>query len=180
MQALLCRYRPLSLRRLRSRLTLKNPRQGERRVKPIPKPLTMPWAISEEGRQLLLAVWSRGDLYASVQEQALAARDGKPLENTRTVTERNGVAIVPVDGPLFRKADMLTEISGATTYERLRKDLQAAVDNTRIRGILLQVNSPGGEADGCNELAQVYSRVLRQETNLVITSAGWVHQARCG
>lgn len=123
-------------------------------MKPIPKPLTMPWAISEEGRQLVLSVWSRGDLFATVREQALAARDGKPLENTRTVTERNGIAIVPVDGPLFRKADMLTEISGATTYERLRKDLQAAVDNTRIRGILLQVNSPGGEADGCNELAQ--------------------------
>jgi signal peptide peptidase SppA len=122
-------------------------------MKRVPAPLTQPWAITAEGMELVLAVWSRGDLFAEAKERALQARDGAPLENTRAVTMREGVAVIPVYGPLFRHASMLTALSGATSYADVRKDLQRAIDDPQVKAILLDVNSPGGEVDGCGELA---------------------------
>ena len=113
-----------------------------------------PWAITEEGLQLVVAVASRDEFFAEVRERALAAREGEPLRNTRTVTVRDGVAIIPVEGPLFRHASMLTEISGATSYATLRKDLQTAIDARDVTSILLAIDSPGGEVNGVAELAQ--------------------------
>jgi hypothetical protein len=46
--------------------------------------------------------------------EAVAARLGRPLENTRAVTMREGVAVAPVIGPIFRRANLLTQVSGAT------------------------------------------------------------------
>ena len=67
---------------------------------------------------------------------------------------RDGVAILSVEGPLFKKANLMVEFCGATSYEILRRDLQAALDDPSITSILLNVDSPGGEANGCDELAR--------------------------
>jgi signal peptide peptidase SppA len=83
----------------------------------------------------------------------LAARNGKPLDNTRSVTMRGNVAVIPVDGVLFRHADLLTEISGGVSYATVRKDLQTALENDSVQGIVLNIDSPGGEVNGLAELA---------------------------
>jgi ClpP class serine protease len=112
-----------------------------------------PWCITEEHLQLVVAIASRDEFFAEVREKAMEARAGRPLENTRDVTVRDGVAVIPVNGPLFRHANLFTELSGATSYAALRKDLQAALDNPSVRAILLSIDSPGGEANGVSELA---------------------------
>lgn len=122
-----------------------------------------PWAINEAGLQLVLAVASRDDFFAQVREKALAALDGKPLDNTRAVTMRDDVAVIPVHGPLFRKGNLLTAVSGATSYESLRKDLQSAVDNPRVSAILFDFDSPGGEAKGVSEMAQAIREASRRK-----------------
>lgn len=101
----------------------------------------------------MLAIASRDEFFAEVRQKALEAREGEPLENTRNVNKHGPVAVIPVHGPLFRHASLFSAISGAASYEDLRKDLQAALDDKSVRAILLDVNSPGGEVDGCNELA---------------------------
>lgn len=118
----------------------------------LPPPLTQPWAISEYGMHLVLAIATRGQLFAEARELALAARQGQPLDNTRATQVRDGVAIIPVMGPLFRHASMFDEVSGATSYADIRRDLQAALEAPEVRAILLEANSPGGEVDGVAEL----------------------------
>lgn len=113
-----------------------------------------PLLITEQGLRLVFAVVSRNEFFAHDRMQALAAHDGEPLENTHAVEVRDGVAVIPIHGPLFRFGNFFTEISGATSYDTIRKDLQAALDDTNIKAILLDVNSPGGDADGCGELAE--------------------------
>jgi hypothetical protein len=49
--------------------------------------------------------------------EAVAARIGRPLDNARTLTVRDGVAVVPVVGPLFRRARLPTQISVDAIYE---------------------------------------------------------------
>lgn len=108
-----------------------------------------PWVIQPEGLETVLAIANgMGD------PEALQAKMGRPLENTRRVSVRDGVAIIPVTGPIFRYANLFTEISGATSTGVLARDIQTALDNPYITGIVLEMNSPGGEATGINELAK--------------------------
>jgi signal peptide peptidase SppA len=112
-----------------------------------------PWAISEMGLQLVVAVATKDDFFAQVREKALAALDGAPLKNTRETTMRGDVAVIPVTGPLFRHANLMTDLSGATSYAALRKDLETALNDSSVKSIVLDIDSPGGEAKGVSELA---------------------------
>jgi ClpP class serine protease/plasmid stability protein len=113
-----------------------------------------PLLISDQGLRLVFAVISRDEFFAAERVKAMEAIDGEPLENAHAVTTRDGVACIPIHGPLFRFGSFFTEISGATSYDTIRKDLQTALADPGVQAILLDVNSPGGDADGCGELAE--------------------------
>lgn len=109
-----------------------------------------PWLITESALDQLMAIADRmGD------PEALETRLGRPLDNSQSAVVRDGVAIIPVTGPIFRYANMFTRISGATSTQVLATDIQAALDNPQVRGIVLNVDSPGGEANGINELSDL-------------------------
>jgi signal peptide peptidase SppA len=65
-----------------------------------------------------------------------------------------GLAVIPVYGTLVRRALGLEAASGLTSYRRLARFSTAALADPRVTGILLDVDSPGGEAGGVFELAQ--------------------------
>lgn len=108
-----------------------------------------PWAITETALQTILEIANR----ENETPEAVAARLGRELRNTHTVVERDGVAIIPVVGPLFRYANLFTQISGATSYEILAQDLATALDDPAIKAVILDIDSPGGEVNGVAELA---------------------------
>ena len=122
----------------------------------------VPWAITEDALQGMLDIAAQHRTLPPDERErylkAVAATLGRPLDNTHTVTVRDGVATIPVDGPLFRHADMFTQVSGATSIDTLATDLRAALDDPTIRAVVLAINSPGGEVDGTAEFAdQVYA-----------------------
>lgn len=109
-----------------------------------------PWLMLPDALDNLMAIADRqGD------PEALEARLGRPLDNTRSVSLRDGVAVIPVTGPIMRYANLFTRISGATSTQELATDLQAALDNPQVKAILLNIDSPGGEANGINELGDM-------------------------
>ncbi|MGJ4951854.1 S49 family peptidase [Bradyrhizobium sp. HKCCYLS20291] len=85
--------------------------------------------------------------------QMLEAYRAQELARAERATVRDGVAIIDVTGPLFKRANLMTAFCGATAYETVRRDLQTAMDNASVRAILLNIHSPGGEAAGVAELA---------------------------
>jgi signal peptide peptidase SppA len=56
-------------------------------------------------------------------------------------------------GPIFRHANLMTMFSGATSVEDLATDFSSALADPRVKAILLNINSPGGQVDGINEMA---------------------------
>lgn len=109
-----------------------------------------PWLMLPSALDSLLALSQRmGD------PAALEARLGHRLDNTRTVAIRDGVAIVPIIGPIFRYANLFTEISGATSTQVLATDIREALDDPAVKAIVLNIDSPGGVASGINELADL-------------------------
>ncbi|MEB2855500.1 S49 family peptidase [Pseudomonas atacamensis] len=129
---------------------------------------SQPWLMLPGALDNLLTIADRmGD------PAALETRTGMRLDNSRTVSVRNGVAIIPVVGPVFRYANLFTEISGATSTQVLATDLQTALDDPKISAIILNIDSPGGVAAGINELAdQIHAARYRKRIVAYIGGTG--------
>ncbi len=112
---------------------------------------TAHWAISEDALRTMLAVAYRkaGDL------EAIAAQLGRPLDNAYDVEVREGVARLPIRGPMFRYANLFSLVSGATSYELIARDLTVAMHDPSVHAVVLDLDSPGGEVNGCAELAEL-------------------------
>ena len=120
--------------------------------------------------------WFRLDL------QAAAGPTAQRLDGARyAMLTREGVAIIPIVGPIFPRANMMTEMSGAgCSAAMLARDLQLARDSADVGAILLMVDSPGGSPTGINALAdQLYAmrgrkRVLAHVTGSAASAAYWI------
>ncbi|WP_316202983.1 MULTISPECIES: S49 family peptidase [unclassified Bradyrhizobium] len=112
--------------------------------------LTANWAIDESALRQIMEIAARED---RLDPQMLEAYRAQELARAERATVRDGVAIIDVTGPLFKRANLMTAFCGATAYETVRRDLQTAMDNASVRAILLNIHSPGGEAAGVAELA---------------------------
>lgn len=87
--------------------------------------------------------------------EALTTKDAPVLENTRTVRIQNGVAIIPISGVITGRLDFLTYILGGTALDILAKDFRTALENSDVRAIVLDFDSPGGIAVGPAEMADM-------------------------
>lgn len=136
-----------------------------------------PWAIEPDMLDTIRAIALR----EGEGVEALQAREGRPLTNARTVTMRDGVAVVPITGPIFRYANLFTQISGATSLDVLAKDFTAALDDPAIKAIVLDINSPGGQATGISEFAtQVRAAskpVIAYVGGMAASAAYWIAAA---
>jgi len=112
---------------------------------------SQPWAITPAMLETICAIARR----ENDSPDAVEAKLGRPLQNTRMVTMRGSVALVPITGPIFRYANMFTDISGATSLDVLSRDFSAALENPAVSAIVLNIDSPGGQASGIAEFAQM-------------------------
>ncbi|MDX1816109.1 MAG: S49 family peptidase [Marinobacter sp.] len=67
----------------------------------------------------------------------------------------NGVALIPVSGSLVHKYGYLQPYSGMTGYDGIIARIQEALADNTVRGLLLDIDSPGGEVSGCFDTARM-------------------------
>lgn len=131
--------------------------------------LTVPWCITDEALEAMLSIAARdplpeGEIARRMHgPKTLALRTGPRHEDSRTMRMRDGVATIPIDGPIYRYADLFTRMSGGVTTDALARDLGTALDDPAISAILLMIDSPGGEATGINELADTIYQARGQK-----------------
>lgn len=75
----------------------------------------------------------------------------RPLPYRRT---KEGVAVITVTGTLINRGAWLGSDSGETSYEGIKFQVASAADDLRANSILLDIESPGGEAVGAFEAAE--------------------------
>ena len=63
-----------------------------------------------------------------------------------------GVAKIDVDGTTVMKLGSLRPYSGMTGYDGLRQNIMEALKDVRVRAIMLDIDSPGGEVSGLFDL----------------------------
>jgi len=64
-----------------------------------------------------------------------------------------GVAVIGVVGTLVARGDVVTNSSGVLSYERLQSQIRYALHDDAVTAILLDIDSPGGEATGAFEVS---------------------------
>ncbi len=65
-----------------------------------------------------------------------------------------GIAVIPVVGSLVRRTLGLDPASGFTSYAEIAGMVDAALSDPSVEGIVLDIDSPGGEAGGVFELGE--------------------------
>lgn len=65
-----------------------------------------------------------------------------------------GVGILPLYGPIFPKANLMTQLSGSTSLEQFSADLDSLLNNDDVENIILDIDSPGGVDSMIPETAQ--------------------------
>ncbi|MHA6687718.1 S49 family peptidase [Mesorhizobium sp. A556] len=140
--------------------------------------MSAPWAMLAENVEQLLEIAARDH-----DPKALEAYRATRADRGERLLVRDNVAILHIAGPMFKRANLFVQISGATSYDILRRDLQAALDDKAIDAILLNIDSPGGEVAGCDELAAaIYAARGRKPitayvSGMAASAAYWIASA---
>lgn len=108
------------------------------------------WAMRPDALENLLAIADRSH---EISPEALEAYKAEYAKRGEVLRIRDDVAILDFAGPMFKKANLFQAISGATSYSVLARDLQVALDDDRVAGIIGLFDTPGGAVNGCDELA---------------------------
>ena len=77
-----------------------------------------------------------------------------PAPRQSVPSAQTGIAVIPVVGTLVKRAMGIEAASGLMSYDEIDDRLDATLADPQIGGILLDLDSPGGEAGGVFELAE--------------------------
>lgn len=121
------------------------------------------WAMTHEYLQTVIAVSNRSMSDIELARKISKEREeislramGELLPGTRGVVMlQGGIAVLPIVGPLFKRASFFSEISGATSIESMKADFAIARDSADVKHIIGDFDTPGGEAPGSEEFAEM-------------------------
>ena len=146
------------------------------------------WAIRREALERMVAIAERSVLPTLAEDDAAAPADQlaavmRPRRallsvpatahpQAVTLGVRDGVAILPIVGPLCRYASWIQEACGLTSYQIAAEDFRVALHDPAIKAIVLHLDSPGGEVNGCSELASMIFAARGQKPIVAMVSDG--------
>lgn len=85
-------------------------------------------------------------------------------------TTAEGVAIITVMGSLVNRGAWIGSYSGMTSYEGLKHQISTAAADRDVTAILLDIDSPGGEAVGAFEVADVLRAAVEKKPIRVVAN----------
>jgi signal peptide peptidase SppA len=103
------------------------------------------------------------ELNRHVGKPAGPRRDDGSTEYMYRLEGESGIALLPVMGELVNRGSWLDAMSGLTSYERLDAQLNAAINDPRVKGLVLDMNSPGGQASGAMETADLVRALSKRK-----------------
>lgn len=131
------------------------------------------WAILPEKLATIVDIVSARAAGEKLSDDEIQARIGAgPASKPMRV--EGPVAVLPLYGVIFPKANMMTEVSGATSIQRFQNAFRDALEDPSVASILIDVDSPGGVTDLVPELAAEIraSRGVKPIVAIANTQAG--------
>ena len=114
--------------------------------------LDTPLAIGQAKLEAILAVIGPR---IGIEAPAPAVMNGDGRRRGANLVTPEGIAVIPVFGTLVKRAGAIEAASGLTSYGHLEDRIMDAATDPAVRAILLEVDSPGGEAAGVFDLSDL-------------------------
>lgn len=114
----------------------------------ITKAKNTPWLIMPEALETIVSIIDRrmtGERLSSEEINALLSSNEYTHPEKRD--SMNGVGVLNIQGPIYPKANLMTEFSGATSLDSFRQQFRTMMDDSRVGSIVLNIDSPGGVSD---------------------------------
>ncbi|MFL1875758.1 S49 family peptidase [Hansschlegelia beijingensis] len=83
-----------------------------------------------------------------------AALPGRRLYASGGYLADGGIGILPIVGTTVRRGSWLDAACGLVSYGLIRQGFDEMLADPNVRGVLLEFDTPGGEAGGCFDLAR--------------------------
>ncbi len=80
------------------------------------------------------------------------------------------IAVISVHGILTKNPGAFDDFLGMTSYERIRAQIEEALENKEVETILFDIDSPGGEVNGIFDLADFIYNVSSQKSIIAIAN----------
>ena len=142
------------------------------------------WAITAEMLDEIQAIYARHLRGEKIDLARLSAETGLAFDNhPQGYVVEDGVAVLPIDGVIAKRANLFTRISGGTSSELVGRDFQIALSDPAVQAIVLSVDSPGGTVDGTPDLADLIYQsrgqkpVLTHSDGMIASAAYWIGSA---
>jgi signal peptide peptidase SppA len=149
--------------------------------------LEQPWAVTPAMLNTIQGILSERMRGSIPTAEEIAARIGDPegADSPRRKGQRmaGSVAVLPVFGVLMQRVDMMTEMSGGTSVDKLAQAFRALVADPSVGTIVLDVDSPGGGVYGVAEFAaEIFAargqkRVVAVADSMAASAAYWIATA---
>lgn len=114
------------------------------------------------------------------QDDTLSASAGALVAGSGAPVPSSGVAVISVEGVLTKKTqwNLWTGERLTTGYSSIRAAIENALSDSKVRAILLDIDSPGGAVPGCQELADFVAEAAKVKpmasyTSGIMTSAAY-------
>lgn len=113
-----------------------------------------PWMITPDALAMILELMEM-HMAGTISQEEIRARYQASRQEREQARPQNtrGVGVLQLEGPIFPKANMMTELSGATSLEQFRDSFRGMMKDDNVSAILLDVDSPGGVSDLVPEMA---------------------------
>lgn len=117
------------------------------------------WCGTQASLEAVLAVQDKL-LAGGFDLEALAGNGGQEVDKPAPRYEvTDGVAVIPIRGPLINAdiPDNWVKAFGITTYPNLQRAFAEASADSKVKSVLLDVNSPGGSVAGISDTTDALS-----------------------
>lgn len=118
----------------------------------ISKVTSTPWMMEPKALKMMLEILE-AHLQGTMTSDQIRVRLEDIGAHGDGLTGRHGsVGVLPLYGPIFPRADLMTEMSGATSIEQFQNDFRAMMADDGIKSIVMDIDSPGGSASMIPEM----------------------------
>ena len=147
-----------------------------------------PWLMEANWFRVAVNIVSRnpptfglnGEFKEKIEKRALSLGDGKN-KDLKFSERRGNIGILNIRGPIVRYAGMMELSADVRSLESYTKEFKTLEEDPNIEVIVLNIDSPGGEAAGISQFATYIrnskKRVVAFVDDLGASAAYWIASA---
>lgn len=143
---------------------------------------SMPWALERGYLNSAVAILTHRAAGGLPSTDAKAISDTKAREVARA---EGGIAVMPMMGLIAQRVDAMDEAcgGGGMSIEKAQRQFAALRDDSGVKAIILNWDSPGGGTYGVEEFAAVVRQargikpIISQVNSLMASAAYWIGSA---